>query len=356
MNLDNQQHLKTIDQGGMLAHIDGLPEQFEKAFQHGLSLSLPDSLKNIQQVIVCGMGGSAIGGDYLSALMQVKGNLPVFVCRGYDLPAWANNDKTLVIASSFSGNTEETLAAYEIAGQRGLPVVALTTGGKLASRVAGQANQTLWQFEHVSPPRAAIGWSVGLLLALASHLNWMPDLHQDVQSAVAIMQKYRTVYSADVPADQNPAKRQAGQFMGRFPVAYGGGAFEIVARRWKTQFNENSKIWAMYEPIPEADHNGVVGIEFPQQQISHTVAMFIRSREYDHPRVALRHDLTSQIFLQAGINIDQFWAEGDSLLAQMMQATLYGDYMSFYAAIAHDADPTVIWPIDQLKEQLSSHS
>ncbi|MCL4877679.1 MAG: bifunctional phosphoglucose/phosphomannose isomerase [Anaerolineae bacterium] len=356
MNLDDRQHLEAIDQSGMLAHVDGLPEQLEKAFQHGLRLPLSDTLNNVQQVLICGMGGSAIGGDFLGALMQAKGRLPVFVCRTYDLPAWANNEKTLVIASSFSGYTEEVIAAYEIAVRRGLPVVALTTGGELAALVEGKPDQTLWKFDHQSPPRAALGWSVGLLLALAHRLNWMPDIEKDVRTAVAVMQKYRAIYGFEVPTERNPAKRQAGQFMGRFPVSYGGGAFEIVARRWKTQFNENSKIWAMYEAIPEADHNGVVGIEFPERQIAHTVAMFIRSREFDHPRVALRHDLTSQIFLQAGVNIDHFWAEGDTLLAQVMHATLYGDYMSLYAAIAHDADPTVIWPIDQLKEQLSSHN
>lgn len=352
MNLDDKQHLAEIDASGMLAHIEGLPEQFENAFKLGLSLPLPDSLKNIHQVIVCGMGGSAIGGDFLAALMQIKGRIPVFVCRSYDLPAWAN-ENTLVITSSFSGNTEETIAAYETAAQRGLPILALTTGGKLALLTQGKPNQTLWQFNHVSPPRAAIGWSIGLLLALAHRLNWMPDLENEIKSAVAVMQKYRPVYGIDNSAQTNPAKRQGGQFIGRFPAFYGGGAFETVARRWKTQLNENSKIWAMYEPIPEANHNGVVGIEFPQQVISKTVALFIRSPKFDHPRVALRHEFTSQLFLQAGINIDSFQPEGDTLLAQVMHAIQFGDYMSFYAAVAHDADPTVIWPIDQLKEQLA---
>ncbi len=353
MNLDDKQHLESIDQSHMLAHINGLPEQFEQAFQFGLTLPLPDSFHTIQQVIVCGMGGSAIGGDFLASLMQEKGTIPVFVCRGYTLPAWAKTDQTLVIASSFSGNTEETLAAYDMATTRNLPVLSITTGGKLAEQTAANPNHVLWKFDHVSPPRAALGWSVGLLLALAHRLKWMPNLESDVQSAVDMMKKYRPQYGFEVSADINAAKRQAGQFMGRFPVFYGGGAFETVARRWKTQFNENSKIWAMYEPMPEANHNGVVGIEFPEQQLGKTVALFIRSRAYDHPRVALRHELTSQLFLQAGVNIDSFTPEGDTLLAQMMHAVLFGDYMSFYAAIAHNADPTLIWPIDQLKEQLA---
>lgn len=353
MNLDDKQYLQSIDQSAMLAHIDGLPEQLQRAWEHGLEQAVPESFRNVKQVVICGMGGSAIGGDLLGGLMAMDGALPVVVSRGYTLPSWAQSQETLVILSSFSGNTEETLAAYEAASARDVQILGLTTGGKLATAIKGQDGQTLWQFDHKSPPRAALGWSLGILLALAHQLSWIPKLPSEVDGAVENMMHFREEYRADVPAALNPAKRMAGQFMERFPVVYGSGVFEIVARRWKTQLNENSKVWAMYEPMPESNHNGVVGVEFPEFLMPRTITFFIRSLEYDHPRVNLRYDLTAQLLLQHGVMTDSFFAQGESLLGQMMHAIQFGDYLSYYASIANEADPTDIAPIDELKSQLA---
>ena len=356
INLDDRRQLDSLDSENMLAHIDGLPEQFEKAWNVGLGQELPESLQSIRQVVICGMGGSAIGGDLLAGLMNAQGSVSVLVNRGYDLPYWARQDDTLVIASSFSGNTEETIAGYEDTVERGLPALAITTGGKLAQMAHSNPGHILWQFDHKAQPRAAIGWSLGMLLALAHRLDWLPNLETDVAATVNAMKAHRTTYGFDTPAATNPAKRQAGQFMERMPVIFGSGAFEIVARRWKTQLNENSKIWAMYEPMPEANHNNVVGIEYPDFLLSKLVTVFIRSERFDHPRVKLRYDLTAQLYLENGIGIDTFNAEGSCMLSQMMHAIQFGDYVSFYAAIAQGADPTAIAPINWLKQQMAERN
>jgi glucose/mannose-6-phosphate isomerase len=351
MNLDDKQHIAAVDAQNMLAHIDGLPEQFLTAWKTGLAQALPESFKTAQQVVICGMGGSAIGGDLLGGLMNVGGRVSVVASRSYDIPAWAK-DQTLIVASSFSGNTEETLGAYQEATQRGLPILAITTGGKLAEQAKANGH-ALWQFDHVSPPRAALGWSLGMLLALAHRLDWLPNLEADVAEAYALMQKYRPIYGIDNAAATNPAKRLAGQYIERMPAVFGSGAFEVVARRWKTQLNENSKIWAMYEAMPEANHNNVVGIEFPEFLIPKLLVQFIRSAKYDHPRVALRYDLTGHMYMTHGLLTDTFTVDGESLLAQMMHAILFGDYLTFYAAVAKNADPTVIVPIDELKAMMA---
>jgi glucose/mannose-6-phosphate isomerase len=348
MNLDDPQLHAKIDTDNMLEHIDGFPEQLQTAWHLGMNQPLPEG--NFRQVLICGMGGSAIGGDLLAGLIAAQGSLPVSVVRGYTLPAWAKGDDTLVIGSSFSGNTEESVAAIEDANSRGLPVMVITTGGKIAKLAQGK---TLWQFEHVSPPRAALGWSLGLLLALAHRMGWLSDLEADIAEGIAAMQAHRDIYQLDNPAAQNPAKRQGGQFVERFPVIYGAGVFEVVARRWKTQLNENASHTAFYEPMPEADHNGVVGVEFPPFLMSKMVALFLRSDTYDHPRVRLRHELTAMLMMQYGIAADYFLAEGRSLLAQMLHAIQFGDYVSYYTAIAQGANPTTIEPIDELKAQMS---
>lgn len=353
MNLDDQQHLAALDESGMLHLIDGLPEQFENAWHTGLAQPLPDHFHNIKQVVIASVGASAIGGDILAALMEVNGRVPVHVCHTYDLPAWAKNDDTLVIVSSVSGNHEEVLSAYAQATERGLPILAITTGGKLAEQVKNNTAHILWQFNHNAAPRTATGWSLGLLLALAHRLEWLPDLAEDVIAAAADMREHREIYRFDTPTTRNPAKRQAGQWVERIPVIYGGGVFAVVAHHLKNQLNENGKMVAMYEPLPECNYNTIAGIEFPTALMTKITALFIRSRHYDHPRVNLRHKLTFKLFLQNGIAVDTFRPHGDSLLAQVMHAIQYGDYVSFYAALGNGIDPTIIMPIDEIKDQMA---
>ena len=352
MNLDHYQQFGTLDTEDMLGHINAAPEQLQMAWQYGLSQPLPETFSAIRQVVFCGMGSAATGGDLLGALMQESSQLPLFVCRHYDLPAWVQGASTLVIASSFSGDTEETLSAYDQAVERGLPVIAITTGGRLADKARQNPQAILWQFEHHAPPSATLPWHLGVLLALAHRLGWLTDLDTDIAEAVSLMQQSRERYNAEIPTAQNPAKRQAGQWIERLPVFYGSGAFEVVARRWKTLMNENAKLFAAYEALPEANHNAAAGIIFPEALMSKLAVCFIESPTFDHPRVALRHQLTRMLYLQAGIMIDSFMPQGESLLAQLLHAIYFADYASYYAALANDANPSAIEPIAELEAML----
>jgi glucose/mannose-6-phosphate isomerase len=352
MNLDDLPHLHAVDQSDMRAHIAAFPDQLQNAWALAQTLALPDSHRSPRQIVLCGMGGSAIGGDLTSALVAKTAPVPFNVLRGYDLPAYVSGPDTLVIVSSHSGNTEETLSAADQALGRGVRLLAITTGGALAEHA--QANgYPLWLFNYKSQPRAALGWSFGLLLGLAHRLNLAVGLETDLKAAIDLLRATAGQYAVDNPAATNPAKRQAGQLMGRIPVVYGGGLFEPVARRWKAQLNENAKMWAQSESMPEANHNAVTGIIFPSELMKHMLAMFISSPEYDHPRVRLRYELTIRLYLEYGIGTDQFQPRGDSPLGQMLSAIQYGDYISFYAALAFATDPTEIAPIIQLKEQLA---
>ncbi len=352
MNLEDRSHMEAVDREKMLGHIDALADQFEQAWQHAQSLPLPDSHRAPRQIVLAGMGGSAIGGDLTAALLAATSPVPFTVVRGYTLPAYVQGAETLVIASSHSGNTEETLAAAEQALQRGVRLLAITTGGALAEH-AQQHGYPLWSFAYDSQPRAALGWSFGLLIGLVHRLNLAPTLEADLAEGIALLREKRAIYGADSPLANNPAKRTAGQLINRVPLIFGAGIFEPVARRWKGQFNENAKAWAEFEPLPEANHNLVAGLGWPMDHDLMISAHFITSRQHDHPRVRLRHELTYHLCLQNGIMADTFQPEGASALAQMLHAIQYGDYLTYYTAIAYDTDPTGIPQITELKTLLA---
>ncbi len=354
LDLDDLDFLRANDPDDMLGHIDAFASQLADAWSAAQSMPLPESHRSPRQIVLAGMGGSAIGGDLIAALVAGTSPVPFNVVRGYSLPAYATGPDTLVIASSNSGNTEETLAAADEALGRGARLLAIATGGQLAEH-AHAHDYPLWQFSYVSQPRAALGWSFGLLIGLAHRLKLAPTLAADVQETVGLLRAQTSIYTATSPVTQNPAKRGAGQIIGRIPVFFGAGIFEPVARRWKGQINENAKAWSQYEAMPEADHNMVAGIGFPESLIPSMSAIFITSDQFDHPRVALRHALTSQLCLQNGIMTDTFRPQGRSALAQMCHAIQYGDYVSYYTATAYGADPTTIPPISELKRMLAQH-
>ncbi len=352
MNLDDVERFRQIDASDMLGYIDALPDQLAQAWEHAHRLDLPPEFARVRQVVLCGMGGSAISGDLLAALVRDTCRVPVIVNREYDLPAYVVGAEALIITLSHSGGTEETIAAARQGIERGGRLLAITTGGALAPLVE-EAGGTVWRYDYRSQPRAALGWLYGLLLGAFSRLGLAEGLPGEVQETVALLERGREVLGAHKPAALNPAKRTAGQMVGRIPIFWGAGLLAPVARRWKTQFNENSKSAAYYEELPELDHNSVVGLDFPEQLMSKIAIIELVSERYDHPRVALRQRASYDLLLQAGIMADRVEARGESRLAQQMSLIQFGDYMSYYVAMAYGVDPTPVENIRWLKEQLA---
>jgi glucose/mannose-6-phosphate isomerase len=350
MNLDNFQSFKTIDRQDMLASIDDLPDQLEQAWALGKRLPLGD-ITGVRHVVIAGMGGSAIGADLLAAYTAPMVMAPVIVWRGYDLPAFASGEHSLVVASSHSGDTEETLSAFEAAWESGTQVLVVTTGGELARRAA-DVGVPVWQFEHKGQPRTAVGYSFGLLLGLLSRLGLIPDPEQEVEEALAAMREQQKGITADVPVVENPAKRMAGQLMGRWPTILGADFLAPVARRWRGQISELSKAVAQFEELPEADHNMVAGVENPEGLFAQTMVVFLKG-EAQHARNKLRVEVTRKVLMLEGFNTDVIRAQGNSRLAQQWTALHFGDYTAYYLAMAYGADPTPVGAIEDLKKQLS---
>lgn len=351
MNLNDLEHIKKTDPEGMIEHINGLPEQLAAAWVLGKQLELP-AWSGIRQVVVAGMGGSAIGSDLLAAYAAAGLRAGWTTWRDYGLPVWAADEETLVVCSSHSGNTEETLSAFEAARAAGCRVLCISTGGQLAA-AAQKAGLPAWLFEHNFQPRAAVGYSFGLLLAMAARLGLLSeDPAGELAAAVEAMAAQRASLLPEVPDIQNSAKRMGGQLMGRWVTIFGAGLMAPVAQRWKAQINENAKAQASYEIIPEANHNTIQGLIQPEGQFNATMALFLQAAG-NHPRNERRAELTRMATMLQGLNTDTIHGSGEGRLAQMWTALHYGDYVSFYLAMAYGIDPTPVPMLAELKSQMS---
>ena len=351
MDLDDLDRFKQLDTLDMLGEIDNLPDQLGHAYQLGLKHQLPD-WRDIRQVVIAGLGGSAIGADLLAVYCASLSPMPVSVHRDYGLPLFARGPETLVICSSHSGDTEETLDAFEAARTAGCRLIVVCTGGELANRARENSSPT-WTFDHAGQPRSAVGFSFGLLLAMFQRLNYIPDQKDALEDALASMKRSQRHLRSDIPAVKNPAKRYAGQLIGRWVTIIGSGLLSTVARRWKTQINEVAKAGANFEFLPEADHNTLAGTMNPEEVLNpHTMTLFLRAPS-DHPRNRLRSDLTRKAFMLEGMNTDYIDARGDTPLAHMWSLILFGDYMSYYLAMGYGVDPTPIKALVDFKQAMT---
>lgn len=349
-DLDAPESWGVLDPQGMLGSIADLPRQCEDAWKWALGVEVPEEYRQAQQIVILGMGGSAIGADLLRGLIVRECRIPVIVHRDYGLPAFVNRH-TLVVACSHSGDTEETLSGLKVAQQRQAHMLAVATGGELARRARKQG-LPLFQYHYPSQPRAALGYSLTTLLGIVQTLGLVSDKSQDVAEAVAVMRQLQSEISESVPSPANAAKSLALKLHGKLPVVYGAEHLSEVARRWKGQFNENSKSWSTFDVLPELDHNSVAGYALPAAltTLAHVVML---TSESNHPRVRLRFEITRELLQKHGFACDTVEARGQSTLAQVLSAVHYGDYVSYYLAMLYGVDPWAIAGIQFVKNRLS---
>ena len=347
--LDNLETYKSLDITGFQDRIGDLPYQCLRAWEQGLKFSLPDDYRNVRNVIVTGVGGSAIGGELLGDLISKDGSPLVTVCRDYHLPPYLSTD-SLVIASSYSGNTEETIAAFDDAIQRGAKVIAVTTGGKLLE-LADKEGVPVFLIDYVGEPRAALGYSFLVPLAILQHLGLIDDIDEDVLEAAEVLLSLSHRLEPQILTRDNPAKELAISLQGKLIVIYGGGMLSGVARRWKTQFNENAKTWAFVELLPEAGHNAIAGLQWPKPIGKKACGVLLNTWSL-HPRIKLRYQVIEELLGDAGVECRTVDGVGKSTLAQMLSAVLFGDYTSYYLALLNGEDPSPVSPLDYLKSRL----
>jgi len=350
VNLDDAKVHKQFDPENMLGHLHGLPQQCRAAWDKAIKFKLPKDYANIDKIVILGMGGSAIGGDLVRSLFSSKKKPIIFVSREYDLPAFVD-DRTLVIASGYSGNTEETLSAFSQALKSKCRKLAITTGGELKA-MSEDAKLPVFIIDYVSQPRAALGYSFMSLLAFMQKLNFTGDKSDEVEAMIQDLEKMLGELKETVPTSSNPAKQLAARLHGKIAVIYGAGILSEVAHRWKTQINENSKGWAFYDVFSELNHNAIVGYQFPKELTSKIYVVLLRCPSL-HPRILIRYRITGEFLEQSGISHDTIDSRGKSELSQMMSLIYFGDWVSYYLAMLNQIDPTPLNAVDYLKNRLN---
>ena len=353
VDLDNGSVYQKFDGAGMLNHLHGFPGQCRKAWEKVQRFELPREYTKISNVVILGMGGSAIGGDIVRQLALAESKLPVWVHRDYGLPAFVDGS-TLVIASSYSGNTEETLSGFTKALANRSKKLVITSGGKL-KQLAEDKGVPAFVIDYQAPPRAAFPHNFVPLVGIFQKLGLLGDKSADLQEAVDVMKKLSGDLIETKPLASNPAKQLANKLWGRVAVIYGAEILSEVARRWKTEFNENSKAWAFFETFPELNHNAVVGYEFPLEAKEKIFVLMLRSSLL-RPRNLLRYELTSKLLAKAGISYEFVEAGAKSALAQILSLILLGDYASFYLATLNEVDSSSTDAINFVKQHLARSS
>jgi len=333
------------DPTGQLADISGLGDHLRDALWRVESAGIrpidaPDG------AVVAGMGGSGIGGRLAIAALGPRARRPLAVVAGYALPPWTTPG-TLVVCSSYSGNTEETLACYEQAGALGAPRVAVTTGGELAAR-ARRDGVPVIPVPGGFQPRAAVGYSLVAVLESVAKAGGAPSLRDEVEAAAALAEALVREWGPEGAADGD-AKQLARRLAGRIAVVAGADLTAPVAYRWKAQLNENAKLPAFASELPELDHNELVG--WAGGEAGAFSAVFLEDQD-QHPRERRRVELTAELIADRAQDVIRIETEGETRTERLLWAVMLGDLISLELAAREGVDPTPVDVIEDLKDRL----
>lgn len=341
--------LTSADPGEMGKTIEALPDHLQHAWR--LAKKFPFPASRPHHLLITGMGGSAIGGDLLRALVQHEMKIPCLVWRDYGIPGWVNS-RTLVLISSYSGETEEALSSYREARKRNALVIAFSSGGTLGE-MARREGLPHFSLPTGIQPRAAIGYSFLPLYLCLQKMRLIGTRDAEIGETITLLEKLRRNWGMKVPGHKNRAKRLALLLQGKVPAVYGASQITgVVALRWKCQLNENSKIPAVWNLFPELSHNEIVGFSGPGPFFRDMAVVILRNPD-DHPRVQARVNLTKEIMKKKIRIVEEVWAQGSSSLARMFSLLYLGDFVSLYLAFLQKEDPTPVRVITWLKKELA---
>ncbi|MCI0448450.1 MAG: bifunctional phosphoglucose/phosphomannose isomerase [Chlorobi bacterium] len=347
-----ENEIKIYDKSNMFDVLAAFGEQLEEAFAIGKEINLSEELKSVNNIIITGLGGSAIGGDLLKSYLRYEVKIPVVVNRNYYLPSYADRN-TLVIASSYSGNTEETLSAYEDAKSKGCKILCVSSGGRLSVIAEGDSNYLI-KIPKGYQPRCALGFSFIPLFMAIVKLGFSPERDSEILSLISTIKNKSKNY-ASFDENVNSAMKLAHHIEGKIPVVYSSeDLLDVVNLRWRGQINENAKSLAFGNYLPEMNHNEIVGWQENSKILSYFAVVYLTDRE-DNPRVLKRIEITKKLIEPyRGIGID-ITAEGKTKLERLFDLIYLGDWISYYLAILYKVDPTPVEKINILKNKLTEN-
>lgn len=350
--LDNTEKIKKVDKSNMLGDLGKTPDYCRDAIERAKQVNVPETV-NPKNIVVVGMGGSAIGGELLKDWLRDTLPIPIEVCRDYTLPAYVNKD-TLVFANSYSGNTEETLTAFLTATQRKCTMLSVTSGGKL-----GAFCKKL-QLPHVIipsglQPRVAVAYMFFPLPILMEKLGILSNIEVELEQTIAIIENVAKANAPEIPTEDNKAKQLADEIAGTIPVVYGFRQYSSVSHRLKAQFNENSKVPSKSEDFPELNHNETVGYDAPAEITKKFSVILIRDPQ-EPPELRNRIETTTDLVFNRAKKVLEINADGKGKLPKMFSVLFTGDFASVYLAILQNIDPTPVNIIVRVKNELAKKS
>jgi glucose/mannose-6-phosphate isomerase len=353
VDADDLSGIARLDSLGVLGAVERFADQCREGWAiGGAAHGLPDA-SALESVVVLGMGGSGVTGDVVRSVVEPRLSLPFRTFKGYGpLPEWVGRN-SLVFAISYSGDTEETLEAFEQAHQRGARIVVVASGGRLAARAA-ELGMAHLRVPSGLQPRSSLGFLSMPVLAALQAMGLIPSLDADVREAVGVLDEIAARCDRARPAPGNMAKDLAARIAGRVPVVYGAdGLTATAAYRFKCDLNEYGKTPAFWHFLPELDHNEVVGWqELSELTSERFVAILLRDVE-EHPRVALRFTVTRRLVEPRLAEVTTVEALGESPLARILSLILVTQLAAIYVGLAYGVDPGPVDVIQELKSELA---
>jgi glucose/mannose-6-phosphate isomerase len=350
--LNDLKKIKDLDKSNMLDLLLGLDEQCRRAKDIGAGFK-PKGISSagIKNIVFTGLGGSAIGADLIRSYTSFEIKVPIIVNRNYTLPNFVDSD-TLLFASSYSGDTEETLSAYEGAKGKKARIIAISSDGTL-ERLSKKDGVPFIKIPQGFPPRCALGYSFIPPLLTLCKLGFIKDKLKEIDGAIDVLSQLKSELDLNSPVNKNIAKRVALILQHKYPIIYGANDYiDVAVTRWRGELAENSKHLASSHVFPEMNHNEIVGWDFPPELIRKFVVVLLRDSG-DHKRVAKRMDITKEILNKKGISIVEVFSRGEGLLSRIMALIHIGDIVSFYLAILNGIDPTPVDKVTYLKKELA---
>lgn len=353
--LDDLHKIKNLDKSNLLGSVQEFALQLEQTKEDLAQLNIPKSYQTIKNIVVNGMGGSRLGGRVAQRLFEDTLRVPIYNIGYYELPRFVNED-SLLILSSYSGNTEETLATVEEALKRKAKILIYAQNGKLA-QVAQKNN--LPGYCNFSPkhnpsnqPRMSIGYQIMAILLMLVKCKLLTIQDNEIDNLIKFTLKVRAKYNVDIPLINNFAKQTAQYFQEKIPVFIGAqhlvGALHVI----RNQLNENSKQFNVYFEIPEMNHHLLEGMQFPHSNPQNLRFFFVQSKLY-HPRVQARFAITKKVLAGYKIKYEEINLQGQTKIEQVFEVIQFGSFVSFYLAILNNLDPTPIPWVDYFKKQLA---